>query len=157
MFDQLFTVILDRQENPRPGSYTNQLLEQGVDKILQKIGEEAVEVILAAKGHGSSLVMLNPAPPAGIWTVFNRDIWRAFLRYRFRWNYRRRPFRIGLKAASRGIFNLLPQDEARESYAKLVYESGQAIHEIGEWFLDRGKATMAIKLAPESRALLPKS
>jgi predicted alpha/beta hydrolase family esterase len=31
-------------------------------------------------------------------------------------------------------------DEARANHAKLVYESGQAIHEIGQWFLDRGNS-----------------
>jgi phosphoribosyl-ATP pyrophosphohydrolase len=48
----LFTTILDRQANPRPGSYTVKLLDAGEDEILKKIGEEAMEVILAAKGQG---------------------------------------------------------------------------------------------------------
>lgn len=48
----LFTVIQDRRANPKPGSYTNQLFEAGEDKIVQKVGEEAVEVIIAAKGQG---------------------------------------------------------------------------------------------------------
>ena len=39
----------DRKENPREGSYTNYLLEKGVDKICKKIGEEASETIIAAK------------------------------------------------------------------------------------------------------------
>ena len=50
--DTLFRALLDRQQNPRPGSYTNQLLSQGEDEIVKKIGEEAVEIILAAKGQG---------------------------------------------------------------------------------------------------------
>jgi phosphoribosyl-ATP pyrophosphohydrolase len=48
----LFAIIQDRKANPKPGSYTSQLLAEGVDRILQKIGEEAIEVILAAKGQG---------------------------------------------------------------------------------------------------------
>jgi phosphoribosyl-ATP pyrophosphohydrolase/phosphoribosyl-AMP cyclohydrolase len=49
---ELFAVILDRKADPRPGSYTAHLLEAGEDEILKKTGEEAMEVILAAKGQG---------------------------------------------------------------------------------------------------------
>ncbi|HEY8444068.1 MAG TPA: bifunctional phosphoribosyl-AMP cyclohydrolase/phosphoribosyl-ATP diphosphatase HisIE [Clostridia bacterium] len=41
--------IKDRKNNPKEGSYTTYLLENGVDKICKKIGEEASEVIIAAK------------------------------------------------------------------------------------------------------------
>lgn len=46
---QVFNVIRDRKRNPQPGSYTNKLFEGGDNKILQKIGEEAVEVVMACK------------------------------------------------------------------------------------------------------------
>ena len=49
---ELFATILDRQANPREGSYTARLLDGGEDEILKKVGEEAMEVILAAKGQG---------------------------------------------------------------------------------------------------------
>ena len=49
---RVFAVIEDRKAHPRPGSYTNHLLDAGEDEIVKKIGEEAVEVILAAKGQG---------------------------------------------------------------------------------------------------------
>jgi len=52
VLDTLFATILDRQANPRPGSYTVQLLNAGEDEVLKKVGEEAMEVILAAKGQG---------------------------------------------------------------------------------------------------------
>jgi phosphoribosyl-ATP pyrophosphohydrolase len=48
----LFATILDRKANFRPESYTACLLEAGEDEILKKVGEEAMEVILAAKGQG---------------------------------------------------------------------------------------------------------
>jgi phosphoribosyl-ATP pyrophosphohydrolase len=54
---QVFDVILDRHANPKPGSYTNQLFSQGEDEIVKKIGEEAVEVILAVKGQGDERVI----------------------------------------------------------------------------------------------------
>ncbi len=53
MFKDLFDIILDRKTNPQPGSYTNKLLDSNEDVILQKVGEESVEVILAAKGQGN--------------------------------------------------------------------------------------------------------
>jgi len=57
MLTHLFGVIEDRKANPKPGSYTNQLLDAGEDEIVKKIGEEAVEVILAAKGQGDERVI----------------------------------------------------------------------------------------------------
>ena len=55
--DALYGVICDRLENPKPGSYTVSLLEKGEDEIAKKVGEEAVEVILAAKGQGRQRVI----------------------------------------------------------------------------------------------------
>jgi phosphoribosyl-ATP pyrophosphohydrolase len=52
MLDELYAIILDRKAHPQPGSYTNKLLEANIDQVLQKVGEESVEVILAAKGQG---------------------------------------------------------------------------------------------------------
>ena len=40
---------MDRKENPKEGSYTNYLFDKGIDKILKKIGEEATELVIAAK------------------------------------------------------------------------------------------------------------
>jgi phosphoribosyl-AMP cyclohydrolase / phosphoribosyl-ATP pyrophosphohydrolase len=44
-------VIKDREENLPEGAYTTYLFEKGVDKILKKVGEEAAEVIIAAKNR----------------------------------------------------------------------------------------------------------
>ena len=49
---ELEAILQSRQANPTPGSYTAQLLTRGEDEIVKKIGEEAVEIILAAKGQG---------------------------------------------------------------------------------------------------------
>ncbi|OLP17271.1 bifunctional phosphoribosyl-AMP cyclohydrolase/phosphoribosyl-ATP diphosphatase [Leptolyngbya sp. 'hensonii'] len=46
---QVFAVICDRQINPVEGSYTCRLFEGGDNRILKKIGEEAVEVVMACK------------------------------------------------------------------------------------------------------------
>ena len=45
---QVYDVICDRKEHPREGSYTNYLLDKGVEKICKKVGEEASETIIAA-------------------------------------------------------------------------------------------------------------
>ena len=44
----LFDVVATRKASPEPGSYTNRLLEKGIGKCAQKVGEEGVEVALAA-------------------------------------------------------------------------------------------------------------
>lgn len=49
IIDELFAVIEDRRDNPKEGSYTNYLFNKGIDKICKKIGEEAAEIIIAAK------------------------------------------------------------------------------------------------------------
>ena len=49
IIDELFAIIEDRKVNPKEGSYTNYLFDKGIDKILKKVGEEAAEVIIAAK------------------------------------------------------------------------------------------------------------
>jgi phosphoribosyl-AMP cyclohydrolase / phosphoribosyl-ATP pyrophosphohydrolase len=45
----LYSVIVDRRDQPQPGSYTASLFEDGDNKILKKIGEEAAEVVMACK------------------------------------------------------------------------------------------------------------
>lgn len=44
----LLAVVAERKARPEPGSYTNRLLEKGIGKCAQKVGEEGVEVALAA-------------------------------------------------------------------------------------------------------------
>lgn len=51
-FDDLYAIICDRRDNPSPNSYTTRLMAEGEDEILKKVGEEAMEIILAAKGQG---------------------------------------------------------------------------------------------------------
>ena len=49
VFEDVYATIEDRRLNPKEGSYTNYLFEKGIDKILKKCGEEAAEIIIAAK------------------------------------------------------------------------------------------------------------
>jgi phosphoribosyl-ATP pyrophosphohydrolase len=48
MLDLLTATIRDRKAHPRAGSYTTSLFDKGLDEISKKVGEEAVEVIIAA-------------------------------------------------------------------------------------------------------------
>mgnify|MGYP006070796197 FL=1 len=49
VFESVYDTITDRREHPKAGSYTNYLFEKGLDKILKKVGEEATEIVIAAK------------------------------------------------------------------------------------------------------------
>lgn len=49
VFEDVFGVIMDRKIHPKEGSYTNYLFDKGIDKILKKLGEEATEIVIAAK------------------------------------------------------------------------------------------------------------
>jgi phosphoribosyl-ATP pyrophosphohydrolase/phosphoribosyl-AMP cyclohydrolase len=51
----LAATIHDRRKNPRPGSYTAKLFAEGITRIAQKVGEEGVEVALAASTGGAPL------------------------------------------------------------------------------------------------------
>ncbi len=46
---KVYNQIISRRDNPREGSYTNYLFDEGLDKILKKVGEETSEVIIGAK------------------------------------------------------------------------------------------------------------
>jgi phosphoribosyl-ATP pyrophosphohydrolase len=48
---EIWAVICERAENPRPESYTSRLLtdQKGIDRVLEKVGEESTEFILAVK------------------------------------------------------------------------------------------------------------
>jgi len=50
-------IIADRKKNPKPGSYTNTLLSGGINKVAQKVGEEAVELVIEAKDNNRELFL----------------------------------------------------------------------------------------------------
>ena len=58
---KLWDTIQQRNAQRPSGSYTVQLLEAGENEILKKIGEEAVEVIIAAKGESDDRVLYEMA------------------------------------------------------------------------------------------------
>lgn len=56
-FHALEAIIHDRKSNPQKGSYTNKLLEAGINKVAQKVGEEAVELVIEAKDDNRELFL----------------------------------------------------------------------------------------------------
>lgn len=54
VFEDVYDVIMDRKMHPKEGSYTNYLFDKGIDKILKKLGEEATEIVIAAKNPNSN-------------------------------------------------------------------------------------------------------
>ena len=48
IMDVIEATVADRAANPKPGSYTNYLLDKGAEKICKKVGEEATEAVIAA-------------------------------------------------------------------------------------------------------------
>jgi len=59
--DELFEIVLARQADAPAGSYTTRLLAAGEDEIIKKVGEEAIEVVLAAKGQGDERLISEMA------------------------------------------------------------------------------------------------
>ncbi|MGN1019334.1 MAG: bifunctional phosphoribosyl-AMP cyclohydrolase/phosphoribosyl-ATP diphosphatase HisIE [Aristaeellaceae bacterium] len=87
ILQQVYDVIADRKAHPQEGSYTNYLLDKGVEKICKKVGEEASETIIAAvKGnreevtyeaadlmyHLLVLLFQQGVTPAEVWTELDR-------------------------------------------------------------------------------------
>ncbi|WP_251441853.1 phosphoribosyl-ATP diphosphatase [Veillonella intestinalis] len=58
---ELYDIIQNRKETPKEGSYTNYLFSKGLDKILKKVGEEATEVVIAAKNEGTDELVSETA------------------------------------------------------------------------------------------------
>lgn len=56
VLEEVLDVIKDRKVHPKEGSYTNYLFDKGIDKILKKLGEEATEIVIAAKNPNANEV-----------------------------------------------------------------------------------------------------
>ncbi|MBC9932597.1 bifunctional phosphoribosyl-AMP cyclohydrolase/phosphoribosyl-ATP diphosphatase HisIE [Chitinophaga qingshengii] len=58
---RLESIITDRKNNPSDKSYTSQLFTRGINKVAQKVGEEAVEVVIEAKDDNDELFLNESA------------------------------------------------------------------------------------------------
>ena len=57
VIQELYKIIETRKENPIEGSYTSYLFEEGLDKILKKVGEESAEVIIGSKNNDTKEIV----------------------------------------------------------------------------------------------------
>jgi len=63
ILDEVYAVVRDRKAHPKVGSYVTSVYSdpKGLDKVLEKIGEEATEVIIAAKNGGEKEIVSESA------------------------------------------------------------------------------------------------
>lgn len=61
ILDDLYAIILSRKDNPSEDSYVSSLFAKGKDEILKKLGEEAIEVIIASKAANRQQVVYELA------------------------------------------------------------------------------------------------
>jgi len=96
--------------------------------------------ILAAKGYARAAVLITPAPPRGV-NALRFSVLRSFSGVMMNWGFWRRPFRFSFEKAVYSTMHLMPREDQKKIYGKLVYESGRAAFQIGFWFLDRTRAS----------------
>ncbi|MDG5786610.1 bifunctional phosphoribosyl-AMP cyclohydrolase/phosphoribosyl-ATP diphosphatase HisIE [Evansella sp. AB-P1] len=73
IIEQLESVIAEREAERPEGSYTTYLFDEGVDKILKKVGEEATEVVIAAKNRSKEELTWESADLLYHWLVLLRE------------------------------------------------------------------------------------
>lgn len=143
---------VDPKEPPHPELGTTSLLDYAADleNELKKLDQPPIIMghsmggllaqMLGSRGLASALVLLTPAPPRGI-MAFKLSSLKGFWSTLTKWGFWRKPHRQTYKEAVYSTMHLLPPGEQKETYDKLVFESGRAAFEIGFWFLDRNRAS----------------
>ena len=72
--NELYEIIKNRKAQPKEGSYTNYLFDKGLDKILKKVGEEATEVVIAAKNEDpQELILRNRRCIVSLASIISRE------------------------------------------------------------------------------------
>ena len=79
---ELYKIIESRRNSDESTSYTKQLLDRGLDRVIQKVGEESVEVVIAAKNDENDEFILEPKlkkHPANKEELYNE--WKKYIKY----------------------------------------------------------------------------
>ncbi len=61
ILDEVYGVVLDRIRNPRPDSYTSGLVSKGLKAVARKVGEEALEVVMASLVEDDESIIMEAA------------------------------------------------------------------------------------------------
>lgn len=142
---------MQSNEAPDPRLATTGLLDYAADleREIKNLGTTPILMghsmggllaqILGSRGLAKSIILLAPAAPAGIWAL-NFSVIKSFLGILKRLNFWKKSFRISFPGAVYAMMHLVPINERKQLYNKLVYESGLAAFQIGFWFIDPSKS-----------------
>ena len=101
--------------------------------------------ILGTRGLAKGLVLLTPAPPSGVFAL-KLSVIKSFWSGLKKWGWWRKPLRGTFEEAVYGMLNLVPEEEQKDIYNRLVYESGRAAMEIGFYLFDSQDASKVDEL-----------
>lgn len=88
--------------------------------------------ILGSRGVASALVLLTPAPPAGIFAL-KFSVIKTFRPVLFKWGFWKKPHSLPLKNSVYGMMHLMSENDQENHYGQCVHESGKAATEIAFW------------------------
>jgi len=141
----------DAVPDPRLGTASLMDYAAAIEKEILALGTKPILMghsmggvlaqILGTRGLAKAIVLLAPAPPAGIWAVLRPSVLRSFWSIIWTWKNWCRPLRQTFDEAVYSMLHLLPAEERKAVFDRFVFESGRATFEIGYWFLDRRRTT----------------
>ncbi len=106
--------------------------------------------ILGSRGLAKGLVLLTPAPPSGVFAL-KLSVIRCFWSGMKKWGWWRKPLLGTFDETVYGVLNLMSEEDQKDIYNRLVYESGRAAMEIGFYLFDSRDASKV----DESRVTCP--
>jgi non-heme chloroperoxidase len=143
---------MNPDDSPDPQLGTVSLLDYASDleKEIKQLDEKPIIMghsmggllaqILGSRGLAKSLVLITPVAPSGI-NCLKFSVIKTFWGMTTTWGWWKKPNRISYDSAVYGIIQLVPPEQQKEIYSKLVYESGRAAFEIGWWLFDSTDAS----------------
>ncbi len=106
--------------------------------------------ILGSRGLAKALVLLTPAQPSGVFAL-KLSIIRSFWGSIKKWGWWKKPARATFDEAVYGALHLMSEEEQKNIYNRMVYESGRAVKEIGLYLFDSQDASKV----DESKVICP--